>query len=105
MTTRHRLVALLAAIVGASSAVLGGVPFLVGSLVAIVILARLHSPWRFMVGLAIATLVVAVPWSASMEEVADRITLLFLLLMSLAVAGALREARLEERLADDHDAP
>jgi hypothetical protein len=94
-------VALLAAIVGASSAVLGGVPFLLGSLVSIVVLARLHSPWRFTVGLAIATLVVAVPWSASMED-ADRITLIFLLLMSQAVAGAIREARLEATLADDH---
>ena len=97
--------ALVAAVVGASAAVLGGVPFLLGSLVSVVILARLHSPWRFTWGLAIATLVMAVPWSASMAEVADRITLLFLLLLSLAVAGAIREARLEERLADDHGAP
>ena len=97
--------ALVAAVVGASAAVLGGVPFLLGSLVSVVILARLHSPWRFVLGLAIATLVMAVPWSASMEEVADRITLLFLLLLSLAVAGAIREARLEERLADDNGAP
>ena len=95
--------ALVATVVAASLAAVGGVPFLVGSLILLVICLRLHTPWLFIWRLAIATLVTAVPLSAlsPVGGAADRLTLLFLLLMSLVVAGAIREARLDDELADD----
>lgn len=107
MRPGNRRAVVLSAVVAASFAVPGGVPFLLAALVLLVTCLWLHAPWRFIWGLAIASLVIAVPLSAStsIEGAADRITLLFLLLMSLVVVSAIREERLEDGWAGEDGTP